>query len=352
MSWVSNRTKPHMMSSPRYMWAWKDTEPKKEGTCGQWSKRSCLLLLFTRACQIEAELYLEENDGAEEDVKDRHEEEQREARHQGTCRQQWLSMTLSCNLLTTHWPFDPYLPGTGNSCVWRTERWAWSIWRSLRFPWKPSRWCCGNSDSHTHSSARLCGHGSSLVSLTLGWQRWQSPAWGQDPDLSGVPEEFMKCWRSTVCTLAPIMNTNLWGRRSQPGWPVSSARSQGCEVSCWATPSWPVSPGLTAAHPEHKHKYFDIVWPETSSQDPKDYVSTSKGWISQSWERAATSWASYRAGGRALTTALLPERGASRRGRMSRQRPPACTLQGWSTHSLGAAGWSEICSKRLHAIEK
>lgn len=168
----------------------------------------------------------------------------------------------------------------------------------------------------------------------------------------GVPEEVMKCWTSTVCTLAPIMNTNLWGRRSQPGWPVSSARSQSCEVSCWATPSWPVSPGLTAAHPEHKHKHFDIVWPETSSQDPKDYVSTSKGWISQSWERAATSWVSYRAGGRALTTALLPERGASRRGRMSQQRPPACTLRGWSTHSSGAAGWSEICSKRLHTIEK
>lgn len=55
------------------------------------AKPSCLLLLFTRAChacQIEAELYLEEDDGAEEDVKDRHEEEQREARHQGTCRQQ------------------------------------------------------------------------------------------------------------------------------------------------------------------------------------------------------------------------------------------------------------------------
>lgn len=61
---------------------------------------------------------------------------------------------LSWNLLPTHWPFHAHLQGTSSSCAWRTERWEWSRWRSQRFPWKPSRWCCGNSDSQPRSTLR------------------------------------------------------------------------------------------------------------------------------------------------------------------------------------------------------
>lgn len=45
-----------------------------------------------------------------------------------------------------------------------------------------------------------------------------------------------------------------------------------------------------------------------------------------------------------LVSRWSPERSRWPRGHRSRRRPQTCTVPGWSTHSSGAAAWTEICN--------
>lgn len=141
MSWVSNRTKPHMMSSPRYMWACQNTCQVRTHICKvyqwldtQWSSVHTLKSMT--------------------DPKKTLSRDMKKSRDRPDIRVPADNnySTLFCrNLMTNHFVDDmltPNLPGTSSSCVWHTGHWGWSRWRSLMFPWTLSRWCWGDTNHH------------------------------------------------------------------------------------------------------------------------------------------------------------------------------------------------------------